>query len=47
MEYVTRKELETFMKNKDKMTAEDFVYILEEKLDYAVSLEKKPQRIVT
>lgn len=41
MEYITRKKLNQYVLEKDKITVDDFVYILEKKLDYDVILKKE------
>lgn len=43
MEYITHKDLEKIFQGKEEIQAEDLVYVLEEKLGYSVSIEKKPQ----
>lgn len=43
MEYITRKQFDQMFHDQNEIKAEDLVYVLEEKLGYTVSLEKKPQ----
>ncbi|WP_449354954.1 hypothetical protein ACUL41_01635 [Virgibacillus natechei] len=42
MEYITLQRLNQIFKDQDAIGADDLVYLLEEKLDYTVSLERKP-----
>jgi hypothetical protein len=43
VKYITREEFDQMFQDKNEIEAEDLIYVLEEKLGYAVSLEKKPQ----
>jgi hypothetical protein len=43
VKYITREQFNQMFQGKNEIEAEDLVYVLEEKLGYAVSLEKKPR----
>lgn len=43
MKYITREQFDKVVKDKNEIKADDLVYVLEEKLGYAVSLEEKLQ----
>lgn len=43
MKYITREQFDQVVQDKNAIKADDLVYVLEEKLGYAVSLEKKPE----
>jgi hypothetical protein len=43
VKYITREEFDQMFQDKNEIEAEDLIYVLEEKLGYAVSLKKKPR----
>lgn len=43
MEYISREQFDDIVQDKRNIRAEDLIYVLEEKMGYTVSLEKKTE----